>query len=138
MDIETKLIGLEESGLETRERLTRLEEFSIEVRGRLTRLEDFAIEARGRLSRLEEFAVEARERMIKIETRLDHIEANMATKADLANFSATMIKWIVGTVTGAGLTAITVMTFVLNNAVPPKAASSAAPAPIVIQLPPTK
>lgn len=87
---------------------------------------------------LEESVAEARERMMKIETRLDHIEANMATKADLANLSATMIKWIVGMVTGAGLAAITVMTFVLNNAVPPKAAPSTAPAPIVIQLPATK
>ncbi|RFP15841.1 MULTISPECIES: hypothetical protein [unclassified Duganella] len=110
----------------------------MDIDTRFIRLEEFAVEARQRLERLEEFAIEARERLIKIETRLDHIEANMVTKADLANLSATMIKWIVGMVTGAGLAAITVMTFVLNNAVPPKSASAAAPAPIVIQLPPTK
>ncbi|GJI98515.1 hypothetical protein RugamoR57_52330 [Duganella caerulea] len=91
-----------------------------------------------KLTGLEESIAETRERVIKIETRLDHMDANMATKADLANLSATMIKWIVGMVTGAGLAAITVMTFVLNNAVPPKATSAAVPAPIVIQLPPTK
>ncbi|OEZ54300.1 MULTISPECIES: hypothetical protein [unclassified Duganella] len=152
MDIETRLIRLEEFSVEAqqrlgrleefaiegRQRLERLEEFSVEAQQRLGRLEEFAIEARQRLERLEEFAIEARERMIKIETRLDHIEANMATKADLANLSATMIKWIVGMVSGAGLAAITVMTFVLNNAVPPRAAPSASPAPIVFQLPPTR
>ena len=87
---------------------------------------------------LDQFVVETRERLAKIETRLDHIEANMATKADLANLSATMIKWIVGMVTGAGLAAITVMTFVLNNAVPTRSVPTATLAPIVIQLPPTK
>jgi hypothetical protein len=48
-----------------------------------------------------------------------------------------MIKWIIGMATGMGLTAITVMTFVLNNAVP-KAAPSPPPQPIVIQLPPSR
>ena len=86
-----------------------------------------------RLDRLEDFAIEARERLARIETRLDQT----ATKADLAELSATMVKWIVGMVSGAGLAAITVMTFVLNNAVP-KGAPPSAPQPIVIQLPPSK
>lgn len=86
-----------------------------------------------RLDRLEDFAIEARERLARIETRLDQT----ATKADLAALSATMVKWIVGMVSGAALAAITVMTFVLNNAVP-KAAPQPPPAPIVIQLPPSR
>lgn len=86
-----------------------------------------------RLDQLEGFATETRERLAKIETRLDHIEANMVTKEDLARLMATMIKWMVGMFFGSGVAAITVMTFVLNNAVPK--APPAPPTPIVIQLP---
>ncbi|WGG48628.1 hypothetical protein [Rugamonas sp. DEMB1] len=84
-----------------------------------------------RLTKLEEFASDAKERLAKIEVRLDQT----ATKADIADVRAdlhaltlTMVKWIVGTVSGLGIAGITIMTFVLNNAVP----KSAAPAPIVI------
>ena len=84
-----------------------------------------------RLDKLEEFAVEARERLAKIEARLEQ----MATKADLAELSATLVKWIVGMAVGMSLAAVTVMTFVLNNAVP-KAAPAPPPTPLVIQMPP--
>ncbi|HEX7984289.1 MAG TPA: hypothetical protein VF616_12295 [Duganella sp.] len=84
-----------------------------------------------RLDKLEEFAVETRERLAKIEARLEQ----MATKADLAELSATLVKWIVGMAVGMSVAAVTVMTFVLNNAVP-KAAPAPPPAPIVIQMPP--
>jgi hypothetical protein len=88
-----------------------------------------------RLGKLEDFAVETRERLTRIETRLDQT----ATKADLAELSATMIKWMVGMAFGMSAAAITVMTFVLNNAVPKTvAAPSPAPQPIIIQLPPSK
>jgi hypothetical protein len=90
-----------------------------------------------RFEKLDEFVVETRERLVRIETRLDHIEAHMVTKADLAEFSGTMVKWMVGTASGMAIAGITVMTFVLNNAVP-KAAPQPAPAPIIIQLPPYK
>lgn len=59
---------------------------------------------------------------MKIETRLDQI----ATKADLHECFNRAIKWVVGTAVGLGVAAITVMTFVLNNAAP-KAASAQQP-----------
>ena len=86
-----------------------------------------------RLDKLEEFAVEARERLAKIEARLER----MATKADLVELSATLVKWIVGMAVGMSVAAVTVMTFVLNNAVPKVApVPPAPPAPIIIQMPP--
>ena len=84
-----------------------------------------------RLDKLEEFAVETRERLAKIEARLEQ----MATKADLSELSATLVKWIVGMAFGVSVTGFTVMTFVLNNAAP-KAAPAPPPAPIIIQMPP--
>ena len=84
-----------------------------------------------RLGKLEDFAVETRERLTRIETRLEQT----ATKADLAEFGATIIKWIVGMAFGISAAAITIMTFVLNDATP-KAAP--APAPIIVQLPQPK
>lgn len=80
-----------------------------------------------------------------VQKRVTHIEAvlpTLATKADLQevrvemhSMKAELVKWIVGTAIGLGVAGITVMTFVLNNAVPK--APSAAPAPIVITLPAT-
>jgi hypothetical protein len=86
-----------------------------------------------RLDKHDEMFVNVIERLSKIETRLDHIEANMVTKADLAEMSATIIKWVVGMIFGSAVAAITVMTFVLNNAVPK--APPAPPTPIVVQIP---
>jgi hypothetical protein len=60
------------------------------------------------------------------------IRSNYATKADLAELASSLIKWMVGTAVGLGVAAITVMTFVLNNAVPKAPAASA---PIVITVP---
>jgi hypothetical protein len=83
-----------------------------------------------------EFRHETKERFARIDGRLDHT----ATKADLHEarvemhaMKSELIKWIVGTAIGLGVAAITVMTFVLNNAAPKLPAAS--PAPIVIQLP---
>lgn len=85
-----------------------------------------------RIQKLEEFAIDARDRLARIETRLDQ----MATKADVLEMSATLIKWIVGMVSGASIAAITIMTFVLNNAVPKVGAPPPSPVvPIVIQIP---
>lgn len=89
-----------------------------------------------RVANLEEFAVETRNRLARIESRLDGIDermAIMATKADLAELSERMIKWIAGTAIAMSAAAITVMTFVLNNAVPK--AQSPPPAPIIITIP---
>jgi hypothetical protein len=94
-----------------------------------------------RLGKLEDFAVETRERLTRIETRLEQT----ATKADVAELAASMIKWIVGVAFGMSAAGITVMTFVLNNATPKAApppplvvAPAPAPQPIVIQLPAPK
>ncbi|MFC0131786.1 hypothetical protein CR105_23380 [Massilia eurypsychrophila] len=95
-------------------------------------------------SQFEEFAAEARERFARIESRLDL----SATKSDLADLRtemhrefASMTKWVVGTALVLGAAAITIITFVLNYATPPKAppAPQLIPStqpPIVIQLPP--
>ncbi|MGZ3182281.1 MAG: hypothetical protein ACXU8N_07570 [Telluria sp.] len=97
---------------------------------------------RARIDKLEQFAEETRERLVRIESRLDSIEQTMATKADLQQMQAELqralnanIMWTVGTAIGLGVAAITVMTFVLNNAVPKPAPATAA-APIVITIPP--
>jgi predicted site-specific integrase-resolvase len=88
------------------------------------------------------------ERMARIEERLERLSGQitlekqavdarldqMATKADLERAMNSMLKWMVGTTFGAGVVAMTVMTFVLNNAVPRAAAVS--PPPVIIQLPP--
>jgi hypothetical protein len=88
-----------------------------------------------RLDKLEDFAVETRERLGRIETRLEQT----ATKADLADLAASMVKWIVGVAFGMSAAGITVMTFVLNNATPKVAvAPQPVPQPIVIQLPASK
>lgn len=90
-----------------------------------------------RLARLEEFIVAARNALRAVDVRLVQIETRLdatATKADVAELGSTMVKWIVGAVSGLGIAGITVMTFVLNNAVPK--APSASPAPIIINVVP--
>lgn len=78
-----------------------------------------------RVIRLEEFAAVTGERLARIESRLE----DMATKADLAEkvgelkseihrTSNETIRWIVGMVVGLGVAAITIITFVLNYAMP--------------------
>jgi hypothetical protein len=92
----------------------------------------YDVDMEARLTKLEEFASDARERLTKIEVRLEQT----ATRGDLHEQTSTMVKWIVGTVSGLGLAGITIMTFVLNNAVPKSAPAPAAPAappaPIII------
>jgi hypothetical protein len=82
------------------------------------------------------------DRLSGIEHRVTHIEAilpTLATKADLHELRGEMhdmkaetIKWIVGTAIGLGVAGITVMTFVLNNAIPKTALPQP---PIIINLP---
>ena len=57
-----------------------------------------------RIEKLEDFAPIAHERLVRIETRVDGISANMATKADIASMKAdiaaletTLLKWFIGT-----------------------------------------
>ncbi|GAB3427084.1 hemolysin XhlA family protein [Massilia solisilvae] len=90
-----------------------------------------------RLERLDHLSEQTREEMRSVDVRLTKIETQldqMPTKAELELAINSVVKWVVGTMLGAGVVAVTVMTFILNNAVPKQAA--APPAPIIIQLPP--
>jgi hypothetical protein len=61
------------------------------------------------------------------------LEKGMADlKADVHESMGNQLKWIVGTGLALGLAGITVLTFVLNNAIPK---SPSTPAPLVIQIP---
>ncbi|MRW86747.1 hypothetical protein GJ698_22000 [Pseudoduganella sp. FT26W] len=82
-----------------------------------------------RLDKHDEMFVNVMERLSKIEARLEH----MATKEDVEKMGARIVRWVVGMIFGASVAAITVMTFVLNNAVPK--APPVPPTPIVIQVP---
>lgn len=86
-----------------------------------------------RIVKLEDSATAIRERLANIEARLEQT----ATKADLAALEARMqkgfadvIKWIIGITIVLTASSVTVMTFVLNNALPK--APPTAPQPIVI------
>ena len=64
----------------------------------------------------------------------------MATKDDLHRLEVTLVKWLVGTVGGVCIAMVTIMTFVLNNAVPkpappPSLVPPAQPIVIVVPLP---
>lgn len=89
-----------------------------------------------RVLKLEDFAVETRDRLTRIETKLDAT----ATKSDLADLKSEMhkgfsdmLKWIVGTGFVGMAAMVTVMAFVLNNAVPKAAPQSQVP--IIINVP---
>lgn len=89
-----------------------------------------------RIAKLEDFVVEVRSELRAIDVRLGKIEVRLdatATQADIRDSAISMIKWIVGTAALLGAAAITVMTFVLNNAVPK--AGPPVPAPVVINVP---
>lgn len=74
------------------------------------------------------------ERLATLEARFDAVLPTLATKADLQGAVNDLVKWIVVTAVGLGVAGITVMTFVLNNAVP-KAPTPVAQAPIIINVP---
>ena len=94
-------------------------------------------EMKSRAIKLEDFAQDTRDRLARIESKLD----TFATKADLQELRSEihkgnneLIRWVVGTAVGLGVAAITVTTFVLNNATP-KAPAAAPQAPIIIHMP---
>jgi hypothetical protein len=68
-------------------------------------------------------------------TKLESTLPSLATKADLEKGFHDLVKWVVGTALVVAGMGITIMTFVLNNAVP-KPQPAAAPPPITIQAPP--
>lgn len=67
-----------------------------------------------RIAKLEEFAADTKERLVKIEARLEQT----VTKAELHQVTNELIRWMVGLAVGGSVASVTVMTFVLNNAVP--------------------
>lgn len=87
-----------------------------------------------RVGKLEDFAHETRDRLTRIETRIESMDKTVATKSELHDMKAELVKWIVGTAIGLGVAGITVMTFVLNNASPKQ--SPASSQPIIITVPP--
>ena len=88
------------------------------------RLETIATRMDGRIATLE----------VKIDGKFAGVDAKFAEfRTDLHKGFADMTKWIVGTVIGVAAVTITIMTFVLNNAVPKSAATPVAqPAPIIV------
>jgi len=91
-----------------------------------------------RIAKLEEFASDTKERLVRIEARLEltatKAELNekiQALQIDMHKGFADMIKWMVGLTIVMGATAVTVMTFVLNNAVP-KAPLPAPQPPVIV------
>jgi hypothetical protein len=50
-----------------------------------------------RIEKLELFSEDVKVRLVRIETRLDGMEAHMATKADLASLETRLIKWFIAT-----------------------------------------
>ncbi|USX17748.1 hypothetical protein NHH82_17875 [Oxalobacteraceae bacterium OTU3REALA1] len=72
-----------------------------------------------RIAKLEEFATDAKERLARIEARQTELADKLgALQVEMHRGFADMIKWVVGTAIVLGGTALTVITFVLNNATP--------------------
>lgn len=79
----------------------------------------------------------------EIDARFAALRAEMQAgfaelRTEMQKQSAEIIKWVIGMIAGAGAVAITVMTFVLNNAIPkvPPAGPLPAPATVTINIPP--
>ena len=95
-----------------------------------------------RIAKLEEFATDAKERLARIEARQTELADKLgALQVEMHRGFADMIKWVVGTAIVLGGTALTVITFVLNNATP-KAAPMPPQSVVVytqpVPVPPTK
>lgn len=89
-------------------------------------------------SRLESVETRLETRMRSVEDKLDSKFAQLDIRltrleASMHQTAADTIKWVIGTALVMGAVGVTVMTFVLNNALPKGPAP--ATAPIVIQIP---
>ncbi|RKL15376.1 hypothetical protein BFJ72_g15350 [Fusarium proliferatum] len=78
--------------------------------------------------------------VLRLATKADLMEVKLGLKSDLLATENGIIKWMVMTAVGLGAAAITVMTFVLNNATPKAPTAISQPAasqqPIIINVPP--
>jgi hypothetical protein len=83
-------------------------------------------------ARLETIETDMGGRIATLEAKIDGKFAELRT--DMHKGFADMTKWIVATVLGVGVFSVTVMTFVMNNAVPKAPASP--PSPIVVYVAP--
>ena len=84
-------------------------------------------------ARLETIEVRMDGRLATIESKIDAKFAELRT--DMHKGTAELVKWVVGTAIAMAAVAITVMTFVLNNAVPKAPAAPPAqpqPQPLII------
>jgi hypothetical protein len=70
-------------------------------------------------------------RVTKLETKLDTILPMLATKADVSDAKADIIKWLAGVAFAIVAILVSVLAFMLNRAVPPPAAMQQ-PAPVVV------
>lgn len=70
-------------------------------------------------------------RLTKLETRLDTILPTLATKGDVSEAKADIIKWLAGASFAITAIIVAVLAFMLNRAVPMQPASQAA-SPIII------
>lgn len=89
-------------------------------------------------ARLETIEVRMDGRLVTIESKIDARFAELRT--DMHKGTAELVKWVVGTAIAMAAVAITVMTFVLNNAVPKAPTTSQAqlqPQPVIIYAQPT-
>jgi len=84
-----------------------------------------------RLTKLEEFAGETQERLARMEARIEQIFSEMLTKAEFAQQINRLMQFFIVTLVSVCAVMITVMTFVLNYASPPRVAAPA-PQPTVV------
>jgi hypothetical protein len=99
-----------------------------------------------RIAKLEEFATDVKERLARIEARQSELAQHQmqltdkvgALQVEMHKGFADMIKWVVGTAIVLGGTAITVITFVLNNATPKPAPTPTTPPSVVVYAQPVQ
>jgi hypothetical protein len=85
-----------------------------------------------RLKKLEDFAVDTRERLARLEARIEQIFAEMLTKAEFAQQITRLMQFFIVTLVSVLAVMITVMTFVLNYAAPPRVAAVPSQPTVVI------